>query len=396
MSAIHLAMVVFAGVVGPQSAHVDHQLGSLLHHDAHIESVELSPKDQRLLVEHGAGVPRVIRALHTDGVVVGEVIAGRRSKRLRVLVYDGEGRVVSEVEVPLEGESLTRSGISLLREAVVADALALAEGEPGAAPVSTEDDTDDAPAVDPPATSDASDTPGDSPSGPADTDTAAEIATTVDSAPPLHMGAAIGIGFFSRAFTPDSPAIPGYDAPAVGAVRFQGDIEPTRRFRLDFLAERSLGMITVLDHQDADTEVTRWQADLSYTVLDGRISLAPGLGVGRRCFGIESKSPARSPDGDYLYVVAGLRAWTPLGRHATLSATARVEPVVGGAQPTETAFGEAARVGVDLGLGVDVEPWSWLLVRAEVGYQRFAWTFSAQGGAVDRYAGAALSLGTRY
>jgi hypothetical protein len=386
-----LVMVVFAGVVGTDAQHVERQLGALLHHDARVESVELSASERDALGSHGQRAARVVVRLRTDGVVAGEVVVGKHGKRrLRVFVYDGEGNVVSQVEVPLEGDSLTRSGISLLREAVVADVVGLASPQTQAAddaPAANEDDAaaDAEPAAREGAGADSA-TPDDAP-----TDD-----TPGDDTPPLRIGVSVGLGFLSRTFTPGATALTPYQAMAVGSLRFAGDLEPTRRLRLDFLAERSLGMITALASGVAATEVVRWQIDASWAARAGAVTLAPSLGVGRRSFHMESEDPMRSPDGDYLYLAAGLGAQIGLGKRALVALAARFEPVVGGAQPTMPTYGRAVRLGYDLDLRLDVQLSRWWLARTEAGWQAFDWSFAGGGGAGDRYLGATLSLGARY
>jgi hypothetical protein len=85
-----------------------------------------------------------------------------------------------------------------------------------------------------------------------------------------------------------------------------------------------------------------------------------------------------------------------LGKRAVLALAARFEPVVGGAQPTMPAYGRAVRLGYDLDLRLDVQLSRWWLVRAEVGWQAFSWSFADGGGAGDSYLGATVSLGARY
>jgi hypothetical protein len=425
MGPVTLVMVVYAGVVGPQSARVDRQLGSLLHHDAGIETIELSPREKHTLGTHGPGAAAIVRGLDVDGVVAGEVVAGRASRKLRVYVYSHSGKVRSEMEVRLVGEALDKRGITGLRDDVVSDAIALAEHakEKKQRPPPEDQPPDDGGGGDDGGGSDGGDGgdqvqahddhPGAGQPGGGD-DRVAESGGGGDEEPggavepdettlrasddvtPLHMGATVGFGFVARSFSPGPGAIPGYASAAVGSIRFAGDVEPTAHVRLRVIAERSLGMTTTLMDEHAATTVSLWQADLAWTFGSKKLAIAPVFGVGRRWFSIESKNPMRSPDGDYLYLETGARAWLKLGKKATITARASLEPVVGGSQPTEAAFGKASRWAFDGTIGLDVKATSWLLVRGEVGYQRFSWSFAGGSGAVDSYPSAALSVGARY
>jgi hypothetical protein len=429
-----IVMVLFAGVVGPDSARVDRQLGQLLHKDAKVEAVDVSGSDQKVLGSHGDKTEKIVKKLHTNGVVAGEVVQGKKGRRLRVFVYDGDGNVVSQVEVPLEDGSITKSGVSMLREAVVADVLGLGDSEGGGgsevadepapapkskkskkvakaapAPAAEEPASEPAPAAEETASSghdddevpaelSAKEDPGSGEAAAAATSSSAgELTQTAQGAGGLHMGVSVGAGFLSRSFKADATAISRYSAPAVGSLIVQGDIEPTRRLRLDLLGERSLNMISALpDDSSADSAVQRWQAEASFAVVTGKFSLAPALGIGARSFSIDSASPNRSPDSDYLYLLLGARAQLTLGTRAVLGLNLHFEPVVSGDQPTKMQYGDAVRTGYEVGVNVDVQLTSWLIARAEGGYQMINWTFSGAGGATDAYAGATASLGARF
>jgi hypothetical protein len=425
MSAVTLVMVVFAGVVGPQSGRADHQLAALLRHDAKVEPVDLSPADMKALGTHSARAEKVVKHLHTDGVIAGEVIEGKHGRRLRVLVYDGDGNVVSQVEVPLDGESVSKSGMSMLREAIVADAVGLAGGSDAKkpAPASHDDGEDEAPVEKRPAKKvakraakaepppreaepsvdadgqahDDDDTPAALASKSSDGDTSgtdASVSGAVEKSS-MHMGVSVGVGVMSRNFDP-TEAIKPYTASAAGALLLRADLEATRHLRFDALGERSLGLITAVDGMNAATAVSRWEAEASWSLGSGRFSFAPAVGFGQRTFTIDTKTTDRSPDSDYLYVVAGARIGLWLGKSVQLTAVANVEPVIAGDQPNTEANGEATRLGYDFGLSLDVPLTGWLVARLEGGYQAFNWSFYDGGGAVDAYAGASFSLGARY
>jgi hypothetical protein len=439
-----VVMVVFAGVAGTDAEHVEQQLGALLRHDAHVERVKVSASDREQLGGHGDRAPRVIEKLGENGVVAGQVVEGKHGKqRLRVFVYDAEGNVVSQVEVPLEDGALTKSGVSMLREAIVADAMSLADEARKAKKsrsASTKKDKkaardrderaerserkshaerDDAePAEDGAASGDDGASSGDS-GDPAGEETAradtgdeedplheggagtsvtesASVEAAGDESPPLRIGLSAGAGVLSRNFHPTIKAITPYSAPAVGGVRLAGEIA-LRHLRLDFQGERSLSMVTAMDSDtNAATEVGMWQIGLAWAARAGGFTLVPGVGVGRRWFSIDTESADRSPDNEYLYLVAGLHVSHPVGRSVVLLARVDFEPVVGGTADTEAAYGKASRWGYDLGFGADVQLSRYWLVRAEAGWQSFVSAFAEGGGAEDRYLEGTLSLGARY
>src|SRR4029078_2347309 len=103
------------------------------------------------------------------------------------------------------------------------------------------------------------------------------------------------------------------------------------------------------DGTNAATTISRWEASATYAIIDGDFELGPRLGVGRRAFSIDAVDPARSPDGDYNYVIAGVAGAAHFGPHVTLRGNVLLEPVVFGTEPTEMAFGEATRWALDVG-----------------------------------------------
>ncbi len=406
-------MVVYAGVVGPHAERADRQLGSLLHHDGDIKPARLSDKDQRSLCTHDARSEKVAARLGKDGVVAGQVVKGKRTNRLRVYVYDGDGDLRSQVEVPLVGDALDKGGIATLRGSVVEDAVALGKAHdaaPDEEPVIVVEDDEAEPAKkaddEPPAQAAADDSAADAEQaddGEAEADDSNDEAADDDSAyfaddvgAPLHMGASVGLGVIHRDFLPGGRPVAGYDSDVVGTARFAGDIEPTENTRLDFITERSLGMTTPVMGERAPTSLTRWEAQATWALVTGKLTLAPAFGVGQRGFSITSTAPSRSPDGEYLYLLAGARSQLTLGPRTTLAANVRIEPVIGGAQSTMSSYGSASRWAYDLGLTLDVCVKPWLMLRADAGFQSFSWTFADGGQATDRYFGAVFSLGTRY
>jgi hypothetical protein len=165
--------------------------------------------------------------------------------------------------------------------------------------------------------------------------------------------------------------------------------------------DHTLGMTTAMANDRAGTAMSRWEATAAYSIEAGPIAVAPMLGFGHRGFSIESADPSRSPDSDYNYLLAGATVSLPLGSRVALAATAAFQPVLFGEEPTEMAFGEARRWGVDVGAAVEVHPVPHFVVRAAADYQRFSWSFDmagarGAGGATDSYPSGILTLGATY
>jgi hypothetical protein len=438
--------VVFVGLAGPKVNKAEHQIAAVLHDEARVDATHVPPRELRSLVRHDADSRDVVRSLHVDGVIAGEVTAGRRHRSLSLVVYDGDGRLKSLVQIPFSAATLSDRELDVLRSNIIDTATALAP----AAPEPPEQQPPPAPPPPPPAPPPPAPPPPRAPAiapvrAPAPPDpepepaappepapqhdappvetaaaepdgdavSAAEImastsaaasTTAVSSAPVergLHLRAALGIGVAGRNFTPGPSTVRGYAATSSGAVRFDGEIQPAPRLQLAIAAEHSVAMTTDVAQGAADTTISRWEASAAVPLLRGAIDVAPVIGVGRRVFSIDSTDPSRTPDGDYNYVVLGLAAAGSLGNTIALRAHAAFEPVVSGAEPTEMLFGEARRWALDVGAAVELRATSHLFARIAAGYQRFAWLWSAAGargagGAVDSYPSGAVSVGLDY
>jgi hypothetical protein len=171
--------------------------------------------------------------------------------------------------------------------------------------------------------------------------------------------------------------------------------------RIAIIAERTLQMQTPVADGMAGTAMSRWEIAGGYTVTHGTIEVAPTVGLGHRSFSIDSTDPSRSPDGDYSYLIAGATAKTSLGKKLSLRGLFAFEPVIGGAEPTEMAFGEATRWALDVGAAIELHPFAHVFARAAFDYQRFTLSWDAAqargaGGAVDSYPSGTLSLGAEY
>src|SRR5205823_693966 len=133
----------------------------------------------------------------------------------------------------------------------------------------------------------------------------------------LHLGASVGIGFTSRSFSAPT-TVAGYSAGAVGSIRFEGHVQPVSRLQLSALGERTLQMSSPVYDGMASTAIARWEIDASFALTQGRVRIAPVVGLGRRTFSINSTDPSRSPDSDYNYLVLGANVSAELGKRVRL------------------------------------------------------------------------------
>jgi hypothetical protein len=374
MPGLGLALVVYAGIAGTGAAHVDAQLVTLFR-DLAIDPVALTVGERRALARGDAR--RLVQAMRTDGVVVGEVARAGHGVLLRLSVYDGAGRRKDFLEMTLDGDELAEGDLETIRSNVRADfgdALQLPEILPN-----------------PPE-------PEPTPLAPAP---APIVTHEQPTEPPLHIQLAVGFGVLSRTFAPGPPALVGYRSDPVASIGFDAAVEPSGPLGLSAHVERSLGMSTRIAGVDVETEVSRWQLGAAWSFRPAAaVTLAPTLAIGKRTFTIDSKDPTRSPDGDYTYVGAGLRfAWSA-GRLGGL-AWAAFEPVIAGDESTTMSFGSARRFAIDAAVDVGVRVSTSAFVRVEASLQRFWWSWPdagarGAGGAEDTYPSAGGWVGFRY
>jgi hypothetical protein len=433
--------VIFVGVVGDPTTKVDHQVEAVVR-DAHVERAPMAAATVRTLVRHGDGTRDIVRRLHVDGVVGGELVNDHGHLALRLVIYAADGGLKSFSEVPLGGKTLSSDELEVLRsnlgdeiEALIAVAptptptpaptpaptpsLTPAPRAPSpppapppppriAAPPSSptviEPDGPTTPEVAPtPAAAEDSDSvrPEELEAMASATEGVA-AATTAVAESSLHLRAAIGLGVSGRNFAPGVTTVPGYASTPVGAIHFAGSAQPTAHTTFAVLAERTLQMATPTQSTGmASTTISRWEVVGTYKVSRGAVDVAPLAGLGRRSFAIDSTDPTRSPDGDYNYLLLGVGVSSALGKHVSLHGTFAFEPVVSGVEPTEMAFGEARRWGLDVGAAIELRPFAHLFARVAADYQRFSWTWDqagsrGDGGATDAYPSGMLAIGAEY
>ncbi len=453
--------VVFVGVAGGGHSKVDHQVRNIVK-GLHVQSKALPDGTLRTLTRHKEGTKEIVRKLHVEGVVSAEVVGGH-DIRLVIYDGNGELKTFQEFSLTggaLAADDLgtfkdsVEGDVVALRHEPAPVAVAAAEPEiemdetPAAPPppkpvvklaAATKPAPAPAPAKPAPAKQMDDEMPaalGGGKQAPASAEpqheaapveTADASAVSIDeieaatagagdsgggggneaelhasgaSDSPLHVGAAAGFGVAGRLFSPGPSTVVGYSSQPVGMVHVDGHIEPTARWRLAVVGERTLGMTTPMQGGSASTTIARWEAIGGFAVMNGPIEVAPVVGFGRRTFSIDSNDPDRSPDGEYNYLIAGVIGSTKLGSHFGLRANMVFEPVVSGTEPTEMALGDASRWAVDVGGAIEYRI-SHVYARAAADYQRFQWSWDmagsrGAGGAVDNYVSGTLSVGADY
>lgn len=410
--------VVFAGLLGGKGD-VARQVTKIVR-DLRVEMKPLPAAKLHTLTHHSDATRDVVRGLHAEGVIAFEVVDG---KTLRLVIYEGDGRLKTFTELPLSRHGLTADDLDVLRENLHEDVVALRgsdDDEPQVAtksappaPMDDEDpfagenaDSDDAAS---PIEVAAADDAGDSGDAVSADEIAALVAGGDDEQPAaararaLHLGISAGLGIAGRSFQPGPATVTPYASSPVPAVVLDLQIQPTNRLGIQIGTERTLQLSTEMaDGNAADTTISRWEASADYLLVNtGAVAIAARVGGGRRSFTIESLDPGRSPDGEYNYLVAGVAASASISPRVVLRAHGAFEPVLFGTEPTEMAFGEARRWAVEVGAAVEVRTWTHVFVRAAALYQRFSWSWDMAGergaeGAIDVYPSGALSLGVDY
>jgi hypothetical protein len=428
--------VAFAGIAGNDTRAVDRQIQSVFPAEVHVQAVKIPAPALRTLTRHGEGSREIVRKLHVDGLVGGELIAGRGGATLRIVIYDADGGLKSLNELPLAGHRLNKDELEVVRSNMSDDITALAATSPPVPPPT--------PPAPPPAAIRATPPPerpkpapksqpspepvpstpepkGAAPPEPAKAAAPIETADAVGideieaavgggggaAAPApvatdaLHLGAAVGLGVTGRSFEPGPAGVRGYASSPVPAVRFVAEVQPTAHTGLAVTVDRTLQMATPVEGGMAPTAMSRWELVGRYLLTSGAIRIGPELGMGRRTFAIDSTDPSRSPDGEYNYVIVGAAAAASIGDSLHIRGSLAFEPVVSGLEPTEAALGEASRWAFDLGVSVELRLHPHVFVRATADYQRFAWSWDmagarGAGGAVDGYPTGAVAVGADY
>lgn len=414
--------VIFVGLAGGHHGKVEKQVNALVK-QLHVTSRPMSASAVHVLTHHDSTTRDFVRKLGSDGVIACEVTS---QGALRIVVYDRDGKLVSFSDSPLDHEKLSDDDLTVLRDNLTSDLESITGhpvvvDEPAPAPAPAPPPAPKAKAqpqpepepeieIDPAPTAQKTDDDAVSVDDIAamtaanDEEPAASIeeSTAIPGEPELHIGIAAGLGIATRNFAAAPSAVAGYSSSPVAAVHLDVDIAPTARTALRLSTERTLGMTTPTDAGEAaGTTVSRWEATGGYVMARGRLAVIPTVGLGRRAFSVDSMDQLASADNVYDYLMLGAAARLRVGKRVAVHAIAAFEPVVGGAESTEMALGEANRWAIDAGAGVDVKLGEHTHLRGIADYQNFHWAWNmagerGAGGATDTYLTASLSIGAEY
>lgn len=384
-----LAPIVFVGVVGTHHEVVEHQLGPSLD-KAGITELALPDAERAAIARHTAASKKVIKSLHVGGVVAGQVNGKGRERSFRVLIYDADGNLTTDLESPITPRGLTKDNITMF-EANVADIAGTARPAKGSGRGAAHADDDAPPGF-------ASDHP-DVAAADDDDDASADPAI-VEHAPAsaggghrIHVEVGLLAGVTGRNLGTDPNTVVHYSSTPVASGGVAGAISIGARARVAGSFEHTLVMHTAVGSDNASTGIGHAEIAASYDVVHGHVSLAPVLGFGTRYFAIDTTSDARSPDVEYLYVMLGASVAKPLGERWVLRGLAAFEPVVGGLAPGMPA---PSRWGFDVGASLEVRATAHVFARAAFDYQSFASSWSMVGGATDAYPGGSVTAGAAF
>jgi hypothetical protein len=400
MSAVGLLFVLYTGIVGSGTEQVDQQIGTLLAKETGAtREKKLSLDARKILARHQAEARDIVRDLATDGVVAGEITRTHEGKTLHLVVYTGEGKRKDVLELPIEGGRLSADDLATIQSNIVPDVKVLAKNKPAPPPEPKPEpkpEPEEVVEITPPP----EETPPTTPETATDSAASTPLPIMADG-PHLGIDGAIGIGVAARSFSPGPRSIIGYTTTPVASARFDGTLRPRPSIFLDFSAEHTLSMSSTVEGASAATEMHRWEISGGLDLLRGPVTVGALAGVGQRSFSIDSKSSARTPDGNYTYLSFGAVASLG-GPKLRASAQAIFQPVIGGdTTTTDMEFGPAQRWGLDLEVVLDWHVLPAIFVRPRVSFQRFTWSFPdagdrGAGGAVDSYFMAGVSVGASY
>ncbi len=105
--------IVFVGIVGGENTRVEQQVQLILQ-EHEVKATPLPPITLRSLAHPGRDAREIVRQMHVDGVVGGELVTNQGRVTLRLVVYDADGGLKSLTETSLTGPTLARDAITVL------------------------------------------------------------------------------------------------------------------------------------------------------------------------------------------------------------------------------------------------------------------------------------------
>ncbi|MBV8759930.1 MAG: hypothetical protein JO257_21750 [Deltaproteobacteria bacterium] len=408
-----MAPIVFVGIVGNQHAAVERQLEPSLE-KAGVTEMAIPDGERTQLVKHTKTAKQVVKSLHVGGVIAGELTGKGNDRSFRVIIYDGEGNLTSDLESPIGAKKLTPHNIDVF-ETNIADIAAsgsapapkakTAVAKRQAAPTRDQPHLtdDDAPPGMPGSKPAAAPAPSHPPVAVADDDSAAATAdapAVVAHAPEkpgdhgVHVHIGVLLGMVGRSLSTDPNTIKAYTSSPVATGGFAGGVDIGARIHLAGSFEHTLVMHSDVGGMNASSNIGRFEGAVAYDIVNGGVQLAPIVGIGERYFAIDSTSTSRTADLQYVYVVLGATVAKPIGSRWALRGTAAFEPVFTGLRPA--SLPGPARWGVDVGASLDVKATAHVFARAALDYQVFQSSYDMTGNTVDGYYGGSLSAGAAF
>jgi hypothetical protein len=381
---LFLAPIVFVGVIGNHHEAVEHQLAPSLD-KAGVTELAIPDAERAAIVKHTKASKKVIKGLHVGGVIAGQVTGSGADRAFRVVIYDGEGNLTSDLESPIAANGLTKANIHTF-EANIADIAASGTPAPGARRAVADDDAPPGlggsahPEV---ATADADDT------APAVTEHAPAASHAGHG---IHVRVGLTAGITGRNLAPDPNTVQKYSSTPVPTGGFEGAVAIGARARIEGSFEHTLVMHTDVGGGSVSTGIGHGQLLASYDLVHGSVQVAPAVGFGTRYFAMDTDSDARSPDFEYQYAILGATIARPVGQRWVVRGLAAFEPVVGGVAP---GMPEPSRWGFDLGASLEIHV-KHVFARAAFDYQSFASSWSMIGGATDAYPSGTLGAGAAF
>src|SRR4051812_11055110 len=121
---LFLAPIVFVGIVGNHHDAVEHQLEPTLE-KVGIAEMAVPDNERAAIVRHSKAAKQVVASLHASGVIAGELKGKGANRVFRVVIYDGEGNLTSDLESPIAASGLSKHNIEMF-ETNIADIVAAA------------------------------------------------------------------------------------------------------------------------------------------------------------------------------------------------------------------------------------------------------------------------------